>query len=65
MKGHATFRAADAFQKIPNNKSEISFNHVYFNQTRSTQKNVLPPPPPRPGQNQLYVYSRVLISALS
>ena len=30
-KSHATLSEADAFRKLLNDKSEISFNHVYFN----------------------------------
>ena len=59
IESHTTLSAADAFQKIPKDKSEISFNHVYFNQTRSPQRNV-PPTPPK--QNQLYVYSGILLA---
>ena len=69
IKSHATFSAADSFQKILHNKSEISFSNIYFNQTRVLEPNRLQSPRKifrsRPKQNQLYVYSCISISATS
>ena len=55
-KSHATFSTEDPFRKILNDKSEISFNHVYFKQTRSPSKKVFapsPPPPPPPALDKI------------
>ena len=62
IKSHATFSAADAFQKLLNDKNEISFNHVYLNQTSSPPEKVFAP---RLRQIQLYEYNGILISAPS
>ena len=56
------FSATNAFQKILKNKIEILLNHIRFNQTRSPPEKLFAPPP---RQNQLYVFSGILISAPS
>ena len=43
IKSQGTFIAAESFKKILNDKSEISFNHVYFNQTRSPPEKIFAP----------------------